>query len=83
MKNYKILELTGKTCMPCKILGRALDKFVEGKTNFELEQKDALEQTEFQVMGTPYVVIYEDGNIIYEKKPSSPSEVMEFLKNLV
>lgn len=82
MKNYKILELTGKTCMPCKMLGKALQRWAEGKDNVEIIQQDALEQTEYNVMGTPYVIIWEDGEKIYEKHPSTPSEVITFLNSL-
>lgn len=78
----KILELTGKTCMPCKMLSKALHAYIADKPQFELIEKDATEQTEYKVMSTPYLVITKDDEKIYEGHPNSPSEILSFIKTL-
>lgn len=77
----KIIELYSPTCMPCKILDKRIQDIIKDHPEVEYNHLNALEHPEYNVQGTPHVIIIEDdGTEIYNQHVSNIVEVINFIK---
>ena len=57
MVNVKLLS--SPTCVPCTVVAKRLEK-----ANIKFEKINALEHPEYDIAGTPHIIVEKDGTII-------------------
>lgn len=77
----KITVLFSPTCVPCKLLDTKIRDILKDHPEIEYNHLNALEHPEYNVLGTPHVIIEKDGVEIYNKHPSNIGEAIRVIKN--
>ena len=77
----KITVLFSPTCVPCKLLDAKIRDILKDRSEIEYNHLNALEHPEYNVLGTPHVIIEKDGVEIYNKHPSNIGEAIRVIKD--
>lgn len=77
----KITVLYGPTCIPCKILDQRINGILKDHPEIEYEHLNALEHSEYNVQGTPYVIITNNNEELYNGHPSNILEVINIIND--
>lgn len=62
----KITVFYSPTCIPCKLLNTRIEEILKDHPEIEYNHLNALEHPEYNIKGTPHVIIEKDGNILFE-----------------
>lgn len=77
----KITVLFSPTCVPCKLLDTKVRDILKDHPEIEYSHLNALEHPEYNVLGTPHVIIEKDGVETYNKHPSNIGEAIKVIKD--
>lgn len=77
----KITELYSPTCMPCKILDKRIQDIIKDHPEVEYNHLNALEHPEYNVQGTPHLIIEKDGTEIYNSHVTNIVEAINLIKD--
>lgn len=76
----KVTVLYSPTCIPCKLLDKRIQDILKDHPEIEYNHLNALDHPEYNVMGTPHVIIEVDNKEIYNKHPSNIVEPLNLIK---
>lgn len=77
----KITVLFSPTCVPCRLLDTRIKAMIVNHPEVEYNHLNALEHPEYNVLGTPHVIVEKDGVEIYNKHPFNITEAINIIKD--
>lgn len=76
----KITVLYSPTCVPCKILDQRLKELLRDHPEVEYDHVNAIDHPEYNVKGTPHVIIEKDGKELFAGHTNNVINIINMIK---
>lgn len=77
----KVIELYTPTCMPCKILDKKIQDLLKNHPEVEYEHLNAIKHPEYNIKGTPHLIVEKDGKEIFNSHVTNIVEAVGFIED--